>query len=475
LRHEDRHDERAPRAVRRATRALSTSLLFVLSLLSPDDSLAGAFDVADESWEGCQEFFAIAKSELGEDRVKPLATLDWSKLGPDDGLLILHPERPVDPLEASEFMKLGGRVAVLDDFGASDELLRRFKVERIPMPGPPLASLRNNPELALAEPFLETSAGQIGTPHPIASQTKRLVLNHPMALLHPDLSPVLRVRLKGTSRDAIVAVAGQVEKGRLFAMTDPSAVINSMLRYPGNRSFAVGVIRYLASDGERSQGTLYVVANRFEQEGSVGGERSLAQQIEAQLRTMLEALANARRDGLPPWAMTLLAGMVLAGVAAWVARTTWRSYRTPTPRYAQAAPWIARGGAAGRFAMLAAPSSPKSLVLLELKSALVESVAARFGLEPTASTKTVVTALRDKGVDRSITDRLESVFGRMARVESAVLAHAEARVTDDDIDRAARLLVDLLAATQDHASPRTGTTESGPPVDALSESTSFDR
>ncbi len=440
-------------------------LLFV-----PRDARAGAFDLADETWEGCRELFAIAKSELGEARVKPLATLDWSKLGPEDGLLVLHPAQPLDALEASEFMKLGGRVAVLDDFGASEDLLRRFKIERIPMPGAPLTALRNNPELALAEPFLETAAGQIGTPHPVAAQVKRVVLNHPTALLHPDLSPVLRVRLKGTSKDAIVAVAGQVEQGRLFAMSDPSSVINSMLRYPGNRAFATGVVRYLASDGERSKGTLYIVANRFEQEGSVGGERTLAQQIEAQLRMMLAALANARQEGLPPWAMTLLAGLVLAGVAAWVARTSWRSYRTPVPRYAQTTPWVGRGGAAGRFAMLAAPSSPRSLVLLELKSALVENVSERFGLGPNAGSAAVLAAVRENVGDPGLAARLERILERMARAESAVLAHTEARVAESEVEQAARVLDDVLVAIgsvdgsglSQRTSPlRSGVSESG--------------
>ena len=406
---------------------------------------AGPFDVSDATWEGGEQLYALAKEVLGADRVKPVATLEWSKLEPNDGVLVLHPEQALDPVESSEFMKLGGRIGVLDDFGEGDELFRRFKIERVPLPAPPLAALRSNPNLALAEPYLEVSAGQIGAPHPIAGAVKRLVLNHPMALVHPDLSPVLKVRLKGTSRDAIVAVAGQVEKGRLFAMSDPSAVINSMLRYPGNRAFAQGVVRYLASDADRTGGTLYIVTNSFRQEGSVGGERTLARAVESQVRQMVAALAETRRDGLPDWAMTLLAGLLLAGVAAWIAKNSLRAYRTPLPRYATPIAALARGGAPGRVALLAASTSPRALVLLELKTALAEAIAHRYGLGTGARRDALVAAVRDDTGDDALAARVDRVLERMGRAEAAMVSQADARVGRDELAEASTVTAEVVA------------------------------
>jgi len=40
--------------------------------------------------------------------------------------------------------------------------------------------------------------------------------------------------------DVAVAVAGQVEAGRLFAVGDPSAFINLMMRYPGTGGWRPG-------------------------------------------------------------------------------------------------------------------------------------------------------------------------------------------------------------------------------------------
>lgn len=436
---------------------LAAAPVGLAAALASREAVAAAFDVSDTGWEGLSEFHQIAKRELGAERVKPVATLDWSTLKPEDGVVFLHPDAPIDATEASDFMKLGGRVAVIDDFGRGEDLLRRFKIQRVRMPGRPVAALRGNPELPIAEPWLEIQKGQIGSPHPIVANVKRLVLNHPMALEHPDLSPVLKVRLSGSDTDAIVAVAGQVEKGRLFAMSDPSALINSMLRYPGNRAFAAGLVRYLANDAERGQGRLFVLANDYKQEGSVGGDKTLAQEAESALRNLADGLADARKDGLPSWMLPILAALGVTALALWVARASGKPYKSPVPRYARPTPLVARGGVAGRFAMLAAPSSPRGLVLLELKSALFEAVAERFHLAPSPSGEAVLGAVRGSGlVDGALLGKLEAVVGRMQRTEAAVLAGAGAKVRREVVEEARSVVsavVDAVGALERRAAP----------------------
>lgn len=401
--------------------------------------------MSDTGWEGHSELYEIAKKELGADRVKPVATLDWSKVRSADGLLFIHPLQPIDAAAASQFMKQGGRVAVIDDFGRGEDFLRRFRIERVPLPARPVAALRNNAALAVAEPWVEVVRGQISAPHPVAANVKRVVLNHPMALLHPDLSPVLKVRCAG-SEDAIVAVAGQVEKGRLFAMSDPSALINSMLRYPGNRAFGAALVRYLATDGDRS-GRLFIATNRFQQEGAVDGESTLLNDLESRLSDLADSLAQARVDGLPPWLLAILAAGVVAAAAVWVGRASAKPYKSPMPRYARPTPLVARGGVAGRFAMLAAPSSPKSLVLLELKSALFEAATERFGLDPGPSSEAVLRALSGSGkIPAPLMSQLSSVLRRMQRAETAVLAGSGIRVDRATLDEAHEVVQEVFAA-----------------------------
>ena len=296
-------------------------------------------------------------------------------------------------------MKLGGRIAVMDDFGNGDELLRRFKIQRIRMPGRPVTALRQNPRAADRRAVAgDVEAAQIGPPHPVVSNVKRLVLNHPMALVHPDLSPVLKVRLAGSEGDAIVAVAGQVEKGRLFAMSDPSALINSMLRYPGNRAFAAGLVRYLANDAERGGGRLYIVANAYKQEGSVGGDRSMLQEAENALRSIADSLADIRKNGFPSGCSRSSRRSASPGWACGSAAPSGRPYRARSPATRAPTPLVARGGVAGRFAMLAAPSSPRGLVLLELKSALFEAMANRFDARAEPERRRRVKAVNRSGL-----------------------------------------------------------------------------
>ncbi len=412
--------------------------------IAPRRAFASAFDVGDTSWEGFSELYEIAKKELGPDRVKPVGALDWSKLKAEDGILFIHPLQPIDTAEASQFMKIGGRVAVLDDYGRGDDLLRRFRIERVPLPGRPVAALRNNPELAVAEPWIDVSGGKIGAPHPVAANSKRIVLNHPRALIHPDLSPVLKVRCGG-SEDGIVAVAGQVEKGRLFAMSDPSALINSMLRYPGNRAFGAALVRYLANDNDRAQGRLFIAANHFTMEGSVGGERTLLRDVESQLSDLADSLARARVEGLPAWLLAVLAATAVAASGVWVGRASSKPYRSPVPRYARATPLVARGGVAGRFAMLAAPSSPRSLLLLELKSALFEAATERFGLDASPSSDAVMRAVASSGnVDDELLGRLRESLRKMQRAESAVLSGSGLRVDRGTVEEAHAVVSEVV-------------------------------
>ncbi len=443
-------------SLRLSRRSLGAALLAAPALCRAAEARALAFEIGDEGWEGLSELYGIAKSELGPDRVKPVATLDWGALSKDDGVLMVHPTERIQAGEASDFMKLGGRVAILDDFGKGDDLLRRFKIERIRMLGRPVAVLRGNPELPIAEPWVEIARGQVGAPHPIVTNVKRLVLNHPMALIHPDLSPVLKVRISGEP-DAIVAVAGQVEKGRLFAMSDPSALINSMMRYPGNRALAVGLIRYLANDGERAQGRLYIVANDFKQEGTVGGEGSLMEDAEDAVRSAGDAIASVRETGFPPWLLAVLAAVGVTGLALWVARASGKPYKSPIPRYARSTPLAARGGVAGRFAMLAAPTTPKALVLLELKSALFEMVSQKFSLSSAPTAAEVMNAMREaKFLSGAEFGKLEAIVNRMADVESQLLRGGASRLNRDVVVDAERLVSDVVGRLNSYERPVPG-------------------
>ncbi|HSN97479.1 MAG TPA: hypothetical protein VLS89_04240, partial [Candidatus Nanopelagicales bacterium] len=88
-------------------RLARAGLVALLVVAAPAAALAGAFDVNDATWEGCSEFLEIARAELGSARVSAVGVLDWSRVQPEDGVLVLHPVQPLDPDESTAFMKAG--------------------------------------------------------------------------------------------------------------------------------------------------------------------------------------------------------------------------------------------------------------------------------------------------------------------------------------------------------------------------------
>jgi hypothetical protein len=423
--------------------------LAVWALLAARPAWAEQFEVNETAWHGGSELLEIARAELGAARVRPVAVLDWNELTPEDGVLAIHPVRPMEADDTAAFMKAGGRLAILlDEDGAGEDTLSRFHIYRVPPPSRPFFALRNRAVFATAEPVVDIVAGHSTGPHPVAAHVQQLVTNHPTCLRHPALSPVLRIR-SIDEPDAILAVAGQVGRGRLFAMGDASAVTNQMLRYPGNRAFAAGLVRYLVDDdgATRRQGRLFIVTNKFSEEGSYGGQGGLRKEWSSFWKTVRDALDEWRREGLPTKAHWGVAALAALGLALWVWRASARPYQSPLPRYARPTPLVAQGGVAGRFAVLAAPSSPRSLALLELKSALYEALQLRLGFSAEPAPEALARMVLKAGsLDESAYSALKEILGMMHHVETAVVAGRPASVAQRDLDRAAEVVRDVLAA-----------------------------
>jgi hypothetical protein len=246
-------------------------------------------------------------------------------------------------------MKLGGRLAVADDFGDGNRLLERFKIERQSSPLDPLQMLHGNPQLPVAVP---------ASGHPIVADVGQVVLNHPTIVRHPDLSPLLRIPRAGGDAGPDVALAGQVGDGRLVAIGDPSVFINSMMRYPGNRSLARNLLGYLLDAGgeHKREAKLVIAYNKFKERGSLGG--GVTGTIRDRLRGFFGAVDAVRKEGFGGLASRILALAIATAAAVWVvARAAFRS-KIPRPRYAAAnpeAPSVSRGAEDPRIAPLLVP------------------------------------------------------------------------------------------------------------------------
>jgi hypothetical protein len=401
---------------------------------------SGPFALAGNDWEGCADFVRLAREEIGDARVVPTGTLDLAALRPEDSVIVLHPVKSLDAGSLARFMRAGGRVALLDDFGSGDGLLEHFGLERVPLPQHPAEMLRDNPSLALAEP---------ASLHPVVTDITFVVTNHATGLRHPDLSPVLKVRGKG-EQDVLVAVAGAVGQGRLLAVGDPSTVMNSMLRYPGNRTFARAIVRYAGDDdvwGKRA-GHVFILSNSFEQKGVYGEEAGVFSDLHERLRDVNDALGAMRKEGVPPWVSYLAAVSVGLGIVLWVGANAGRTHRAIVPRFTRMIPLAAQGGVAGHAAVIGAPRTSRALAMLELKSALEEELALRLGLDRIPAHDVLLARVASvKLLDAEGLHALKQLLLRMANIETMVLSRRVAamrKIADGEVLVTARMIRDLL-------------------------------
>ncbi len=326
---------------------LGLALFFCLVMTSP--ARAASFDFNDTSWEGSSELLHLARSRFGSDRVRLVASIDFATLTPGDGLLILHPSVALPADAFNVFMLSGGRIAILDDFGSSGPFLERFGIRRTNPPLRPVEALRGNHNLAWAEPIRNGAEGQGEFIHSMVVGIAHILTNHPTTFVNPGLTPVLEIRARdGASYPlAISGVIGQ--RGRLFAMGDPSAVINLMLRYPENRQFAERLLDYLVEDdtwGAR-KGKLYLVANEFSQQHASSDPLSprFLSQSTAGSRQQLGSMENSRihrldigpRGSIDDWSR----GLATNGAKGW--RLSAQVCATRSTRFATRGAWAGCG------------------------------------------------------------------------------------------------------------------------------------
>ena len=144
-----------------------------------------------------------------------------------------------------------------------------------------------------------------------------------------------------------------------------------------------------------------------------------------------------------------MAAALALAVAYWVSRNSAKPYKAPLPRYARPLSMIAQGGVAGRFALLSAPSSPRSLALLELKSALFEALADPLSISPDASAPTLLSAAEGSGrIEPALMSALREVLYTMQRTEAAVVAGKNAAISKAALQRAGDVVRQTIDAVE---------------------------
>ncbi|MBN1610975.1 MAG: DUF4350 domain-containing protein [Polyangiaceae bacterium] len=413
-----------------------------------------AFRFNDDGWEGTSEMLDLAKQAAGPSRIRIAAAIEYDQLRPEDRLLILHPTVRLDRVQLSRFLLAGGRAALLDDYGEGASLLEHFQMRRVPAPLRPAMMLRDNSQLAVAVPAESATSATQRSRHPLVASVDQLVTNHPTGVAHKGLTPLLIIPANGEP-DVTLAVTGVIASGnapaagaggRLLVMGDPSAVINLMLRYPGNRRFASGLVEYLM---ERTPpgppGTLFLLSNDFAQRGVFGGRGSVDGWVESEVNSVRQLTSDWHRHGIPSWLAGALAGALALAVALWAMASLTQPFGRTPPRYAGSLPLVAQGGPAGRAAVLAAPTTHKGLAALELKSAVQEGMAHASDMQPGAASEALLRELGLRGaLQPGSYAMLRRLTSELKRVESRVLSARPTRVTQARLRKWHRAAMQLL-------------------------------
>lgn len=366
--------------MRRSPFAFAAPLALLLALAGParaDDD----FDPEGHEWNGLSELVQIAK-RLGVHVTTP-ARLDVGTLDERDAVLLVYPTREPTVEGLTGFMRAGGRVALADDFGEGRGLLAAYHIDRIAPSAPGAMRLRGNDNLLVARPL----GG-----HPLVSGVPALVTNHPMVVAHSGLPAVFAL---AGDRDAVV-LAGAVGDGgqagagdgRLIAIGDPSALINNMLQFRGNRRFAENLVRYLAVG---RSGKLVLVTRDAAVVGVFGDPG--ADRPTHDLRQALAALAQAElpRPALKLLALVIAAILLLAAATA-LPRSSPYGVRALYSREA------ASGGFFGRVRFYRERPNDLLQPLLAYKFELEGEIVHRMNLTGRTLLRDLVDGLRTRGV-----------------------------------------------------------------------------
>ena len=365
------------------------------------------YDVQSGDWNGLQELVRIAQQVDVE--LRPTRVLDWSEVRRGDGLLIIYPRANIELADLSGFLDDGGRLALMDDFGDAGPLLRWFQVSRSDDVTGAIARSTAVPGLLIAWRRSD---------HPLGEGIDQLVTNEPVTLFHPRLSPVFALT---SDEHSGVVLAGQVGRGRLVISGDPSVLINTMMRFPGNRHFARNLLTQLAG---RPGGRVHLVHSSFVARGVYHGRRAQGpvREVVQSVNDALERLGRLAAEPTPARILALLLATVAAlalGFRIWGNK--------PSDRFGPTAPAGAVASVAEKVAIFSGGGANLFYPALIAKRHLDRTLLRAVGLKPPAN----LTQILDRAGDRLTVaqrDELRSVLIELDTLGSAANDSGSVRV-----------------------------------------------
>lgn len=353
---------------------------------------------AQPRWDGLDTLLRTARDSGSELVARDV--LDLGRLDSRDALLIIAPEAalPTGPLTA--FLREGGRIALLDDFGAGDRLLSTYQVTRLPAPSGDVPALRDDRHLLIAYPASD---------HPLVEGVDLLLTNGASALHHRELKPVFTF---GHTESALV-LAGAVGGGRLVAVGDGSLLINQLMILPAHQRFAKNLLGYLKRPG----GRVFLVDAHTHVEGSYGGPSSRG------LSQVDGFLKRFSHPDLPPSMLSLL-GLGLCAIAG-VIVVGGLPRRSPYVRSELLPRASVYAGFGARVALRERDAPNLVWTLLDYRRELSAELARRLGLSAPATMAQIVERARAASLPEGSVNALSALLSQLDQLASAAETQAK--------------------------------------------------
>src|SRR5690349_6092891 len=95
------------RAMRKVHRfiLLDCVIAFLIVVVMGGSKARAAYDRTSSDWDGLSDFVQLAKDEAGAGNVVATGSIDYGALGPQDAVILLHPEGTLDVESLSRFLR----------------------------------------------------------------------------------------------------------------------------------------------------------------------------------------------------------------------------------------------------------------------------------------------------------------------------------------------------------------------------------
>ncbi|WP_233738145.1 DUF4350 domain-containing protein [Halocatena pleomorpha] len=229
------------------------TLLIVVSLLFAASTSGATFGIYNDAWDGTSNLRSVTEGTGANPQVAHETTA-YSQVNPNDTVgIILSPDETystADRVRLQRFIRRGGTLLVAGDYRTQTNHLLSMLGTDARLDGRPIRDERRHYR-SPAMPIADNVSNQS-----LVSNVSALTLNHGTVVSprgatvlvdtseygYLDVNQNQKLDDDETISSMPVATVEQIGAGRVFVVSDPSVLINTMLDRPGNRAFVRAVI-----------------------------------------------------------------------------------------------------------------------------------------------------------------------------------------------------------------------------------------